>query len=237
MDFKNGITIQGVAVQPGYPALAGLVAGHLLRSPDGLTVQFGVLQASDLPASTARKDLDNQFSVAQGMGGAAMGQAERLYLATKVGGTLPLLALGGFSSDAQQIGMKALSLNKQGVWGESYAQYGVYGRGASNTANALVGEMNYASSSGIPIVLLLRRISSTNAAANFGMAIDFEATTSTSPSTNLQAEIGTYWIDPTNGATRAALYFGVMHQTMQTRATLTGIGLGITTLTPAADLH
>jgi len=49
IDFKIGLTIGGVAVVAGYPALSGLTAGQVLRATNGTTVAFGAIQAADLP--------------------------------------------------------------------------------------------------------------------------------------------------------------------------------------------
>jgi len=51
IDFRTALTISGVTVQPGYPALAGLTAGQLLRASGANTVAFTALVAADLPAT------------------------------------------------------------------------------------------------------------------------------------------------------------------------------------------
>ncbi|KPV52952.1 hypothetical protein SE17_12420, partial [Kouleothrix aurantiaca] len=77
IDFKTGLTISGVAVQPGYPAIAGLTPGHVLRATESAAIGFGAIEAGDLPTTLAYKNADNQFSVAQGFGAAVSGTAER----------------------------------------------------------------------------------------------------------------------------------------------------------------
>src|SRR5437899_2858291 len=49
IEFRTAITIGGVNVVPGYPALSGLTAGHHLRATGSGTVAFGALAATDLP--------------------------------------------------------------------------------------------------------------------------------------------------------------------------------------------
>jgi len=50
-DFKNGLSVNGVALSPGYPNLAGLTMGQFLRASNGTTVAFAPIQAADLPAT------------------------------------------------------------------------------------------------------------------------------------------------------------------------------------------
>src|SRR5437868_1642893 len=78
IDFKTALMIQGVTVQPGYPALSGLTTGRVLRASDGTTVAFAALVAADLPSNVAYKDSDNQFTVGQGIRGTASGVAAGL---------------------------------------------------------------------------------------------------------------------------------------------------------------
>src|SRR5262245_35229227 len=144
IDFKTGLTIAGVAVRAGYPALSGLVAGQVLRASNGTTVAFATLQASDLPANVAYKNSDNQFSVAQGFGGAAATLANWLYAAPVNGSTLPLIKAGNQSSAmAGQIAISGLSLNTNAVQGDSYAEAGVAGFGRGDYGVGLHGEVNY----------------------------------------------------------------------------------------------
>src|SRR6266508_3812932 len=51
IEFRSAITIGGVNVVPGYPALSGLTAGQVLRASGSGTVAFVALVAADLPAT------------------------------------------------------------------------------------------------------------------------------------------------------------------------------------------
>ncbi len=49
IEFRTAITIGGVNVAPGYPALSGMTAGQLLHASGAGTVAFAALVAADLP--------------------------------------------------------------------------------------------------------------------------------------------------------------------------------------------
>lgn len=119
MISKRALTIGGVTVRAGYPALSGLTAGQVLRAASGTTVAFSAIVAADLPSNIAYKDADNQFSVGQGFGGAAtMTVANRIWAAPINGTTLPLIKAGNQSSAmAGQIAISGLSLNTNAVAG------------------------------------------------------------------------------------------------------------------------
>jgi len=65
MDFKNAVTIGGVAVQAGYPAVATAGNNQVLRRDPSSGLVFGALVAADLPSTVAYKNANNMFSVAQ----------------------------------------------------------------------------------------------------------------------------------------------------------------------------
>lgn len=239
MDFKNGIKINGVAVQPGYPTLAGLTAGQVLRASNGTTVAFASLTAADLPTNVAYKDADNQFSVAQGFGAAASGTAERLYLATKVGGTAPLLYIGGWSSDALQVGIQSYSLTKEAVIGSSYSSVGVLGQMGSYLGIGVVAAFdNDTTTNALPSVLVLRHRSTAAAATGFGVQMELQAKTSTTNDAQL-AQIASWWSDPMHGTRTSVLTFSTVYSGLAAaeRLRISGYGyIGINATNPLGDL-
>src|SRR5438067_335094 len=111
IEFRTAITIGGVNVAPGYPLLAGLTAGQVLRASTGTTVAFAALIANDLPATLN----------ASGIRAARGANADGLWVAWQAGDTLSTFHAGGSNSSNDRIA----------VYGESYSSEGI--RGASTT--------------------------------------------------------------------------------------------------------
>jgi hypothetical protein len=238
IDFKTALTIGGLVVVPGYPAIAGLTPGHVLRATENAAIGFGAIQASDLPTTLAYKNSDNQFSAAQGFGGAAATLANRLYAAPVNGSTLPLIKAGNQSSAmAGQIAISGISLNTNAVQGDSYAEAGVAGIGRGDYGVGLHGEVSYNYTTNVRTVARLRHTSSQTTVAGFGAGLNFEATRGAPPTYDVMATIAAFWTTP--GSTLAALTFSVAGGfTPVERMRLTSTGyLGLNTASPAGDLH
>lgn len=237
MDFKNGITIQGVAVQPGYPQLAGLTPGHALVAVDGTTVGFGPVSAT-LPANVAYTDSDNQFSAGQGIRGAASGSAAGLALPMVAGDTLPTLFVGGWASGMTQTALLARSLSAPAVAGETYGGIGVLGRATSTLGVPLVGSFDDGAAGATPRVLTVRHRTSGVPAAGFGAELGFALDTETLDDRDA-ATIAAIWTDAADATRTSALLFATIQsgQLCRERMRLTGAGrLGLNT-TPESTLH
>ncbi|KPV54352.1 hypothetical protein SE17_04345, partial [Kouleothrix aurantiaca] len=166
--------------------------------------------------------------------------AERIYLATKVGGTTPLLYVGGFSSDALQVGIQAFSLTKEAIIGDSYSGVGVLGRMSNYLGTALVaGFDSDTSSNTLPTVAIFRHRSTVATVAGFGVQIGFQGRTTTVNDAEM-AYIGSTWTDPANATRTSALTFATVYMGLLAaeRLRITGYGyLGLNTTSPAGDLH
>jgi len=62
IDFKTALTISGVTVQPGYPALAGLTAGQVLRASNGTTDDLQLRHPPTTGGYEARRKIGGERS-------------------------------------------------------------------------------------------------------------------------------------------------------------------------------
>ncbi|HEX9371363.1 MAG TPA: hypothetical protein VF897_10160, partial [Roseiflexaceae bacterium] len=219
IEFRSAITIGGVNVAPGYPALSGLTAGMMLRASSGTVVAFAALIANDIPAVLN----------ASGIRSARGSNADGLWVPWVMGDTVSTFHAGGSSSSNDRIA----------VYGESYSSEGI--RGASTTGIPIFAIKSDATTNASSSGLRVSHRSSGVIAAGLGVEINFMLQSSTTADMEA-ARISGVWIDPTHATRTGALTFGTILSGANTeRMRLTGAGalwIGRTSggLTGAGDL-
>jgi hypothetical protein len=202
IEFRSAITIGGVNVVPGYPALSGMTAGQVLRASGAGTVAFAALIANDLPATLN----------ASGIRAARGSNADGLWVPWQASDTLSTFHAGGSNSSNDRIA----------VYGESYSSEGI--RGTSTTGIPIFGIKADTSTNGSSSALRVSHRSSGIIAAGLGVQINFMLQSSTTADMEV-ARISGVWTDPTHITRTGDLTFGTTLDTTSTeRMRLTSAG-------------
>ena len=196
-------------VLPAGPAGAPLsgaahqVAAAPLSGPYPAEMVARALAIDDLPAEIARKNTDNQFSMAQGIRAIASGTAAGLHVPWSNGDTQPSLVAGGDYSGNNQIAIYGASYSADGVFGLSRNGTGAVRGMSLGSAAPIYGQNNSGATDTIVTLVRLLAVSS-NPQAGFGGRLDTVLYTS-SGAQRSASQIDTRWSSATD-AIRTAEY-------------------------------
>jgi len=202
IEFRSAITIGGVNVVPGYPALSGLTAGQVLRASSGTAVAFAALIANDLPAVLN----------ASGIRAARGSNADGLWVPWQASDTLSTLHAGGSNSSNDRIA----------VYGESYSSEGL--RGASTTGIPIFGIKTDAATNSSSSGMRLSHRSSGVIAAGLGIELNFMLQSASTTDMEV-ARISGVWTDPAHATRSGDLTFATtLSASVAERMRLTSAG-------------